>query len=366
MSLAPELSALIAQEERFYAFQEPKGPLHAHWGKTGVSGPRSLSFRKFHFPLTRLDSPWGDFRDSTTWFLSQEHGFKHRELRELPSLPLPAEPFSGDRAAWNGFFEKALSSLFRGATQKLVLAREVVAPVTAEERAEMMKRLPHLLFFPVMENAYRFLVKSRDAVFFGATPELLFHRQDGNLLVPAVAGTVALAPGIPESTLRDELLASKKDRAEHQLVVDGILETLERLGFVVNAPKEPSVLRTPKLLHLFTPITAFDNLKVKGEALLEALHPTPAIGGLPQGEAKAFLFEFERFDRGLYSAPLLFRSSGQELCLVAIRSGLLTKDSLHLYAGAGVVRGSTADGEWAETENKLHVMKSILFGGAHG
>ena len=367
MTGADELSSLVAREERFYALQEPKGPLQARWGKTAAAGTASLGFRKFHFPKAKVPSPWGDFRDSSTWHLAEERGFKHRELLAFPPLPAPAGGFSSDRAGWDAIFEKALSSLYRGASKKLVLAREIAAPVSSEERAELLKRLPHRLFYPSMENAYRFLVKARESVFFGATPELLFERQEGELLVPAVAGTVPLEEGVPEHILRDQLLASKKDLAEHQLVVDGIRESLERLGFVeATVPAGPSVLRTSKLLHLFTPITFFDNPSVKGDQLVEALHPTPAIGGLPRDGAKSFLYEYEGFDRGLFSAPLLFRSPGRELCLVAIRSGLLTRDSLRLYAGAGVVRGSSAAGEWHETESKLQVMKSILFGGPHG
>ncbi len=99
--------------------------------------------------------------------------------------------------------------------------------------------------------------------------------------------------------------------------------------------------------------------------LIEALHPTPAIGGHPRSVARDFLFEAERFDRGLFSAPLLFRSAGRELCLVAIRSALLTEERLHFFAGAGYVRGSTAESEWQETERKLQVMQTMLFGEPH-
>lgn len=360
------LSGLIAGEERLYALQEPKGPLRAHWGKTRASGSESLTFRKFHFPRLKEPSAWGDFRDSTSWILTEERAFKHREISPAEFMAPPAAPFLSDRDHWNRLFEKALSSLSRGSAQKLVLARSISAEVTAGERAAMLKALPHLLFHPLIENAYVFLVKSRDSVFFGATPELLFQREGGQLVVPAVAGTLPLGGGVPESTLREQLLASKKDRDEHQWVVDGIRETLVKLGLQPSVPAQPSVLRTPRLLHLFTPITATDSEAIKGEQLMEALHPTPAIGGQPKTEAQGFLFEYESWDRGLYSAPLLVRSRGRELCLVGIRSGLLTRDTLHFFAGAGVVRGSTADGEWTETEHKLNVMKSILFGGRHG
>ena len=68
-------------------------------------------------------------------------------------------------------------------------------------------------------------------------------------------------------------------------------------------------------------------------------------------------------DRGLFSAPLLFQSPARDLCLVAIRSGLLTRERIYFFAGAGYVRGSTPELEWEETERKLAVMQNLLFGG---
>ena len=169
-----------------------------------------------------------------------------------------------------------------------------------------------------------------------------------------------------EQERRSELLSSAKERAEHAFVVDGIKSALASLGLRPESPAEPEPIRVPGLLHLFTPITAEDAIGLSGRKILDALHPTPAIGGAPQTAARDFLFQNEGWDRGLFSAPLLFQNGNRELCLVAIRSGLLTEKRIHFFAGAGFVPGSTANGEWLETEKKIRVMQNLLFEEDHG
>lgn len=359
-----ELNSLVAGEDRLYALLEPSGPLAVRWGQPVTSGTESLRLRKFHFPRVKGRSLWGDFPGSGTWALSGGAEFKHRDLAELPPLPRPAAMGESSGEDWNDLCAAAEEAIRTDRIHKLVPARELSYRLTHDEYRSILRGVASRLFFPQMENAYRFLVKSRGSVFFGATPELLFRREGDVLHVPAIAGTRALAPGVPESSLREELLASPKDRAEHAWVVEGIRDSLTRLGLKPKFPKEPVAMRVPRLLHLYTPVTAADAGAIPAEKLVEALHPTPAIGGHPKDAARDLLFERESWDRGLFSAPLLFQSPARELCLVAIRSALLTQGSLHFFAGAGFVRGSTAESEWQETDRKLQVMQTALFGGS--
>jgi salicylate biosynthesis isochorismate synthase len=353
------LANLLAASDRLYALQEPGGRLSVRHGSVAAAAGRSLRFHKFHFPRVKTPSPWKEFAGAATWEFSQE---SPATVGEAPPLGRPAGAAEGDREAWGSLCEQAAAALEEGRAKKLVVARELSFPLAAAEYESLLAGVADRLFFPAMENAWRFLVKSGRSVFFGATPELLFRREAGVLHVPAIAGTRALVPGTAEGQVREELLASAKERAEHAWVVDGITESLRALGLEPAAPAGPAVLRVPGLLHLHTPITAPDDPALPGDRLLEALHPTPAIGGYPRGAARDFLFEQESFDRGLFSAPLLFRTPERELCLVAIRSALLTPTRLHFFAGAGYVHGSTPGAEWNETEKKLAVLQSVLFG----
>jgi isochorismate synthase len=362
--MSPELfSRLASSEEPCYALREPGAPVVAHWGRKSSPGEESLSYRKFYSPRKKSPSSlWEDFRETDSFSLSSAGTFGDEEPSELPPIPRPAGASPGERQAWDRLCERAANAIERGLVSKLVPARKITFFLTPNERTALLERIAHRLFLPPMENAYRFLLKEGQSVFFGATPELLFRREKGEIFVPAIAGTRALGSGRGEGELRESLLSSAKDRAEHNWVVSGIRDTLASLGLDPQSVPEPEIMRTSRLLHLYTPIRARDPGRISSERVMEALHPTPAIGGQPQEKAMDFLFENENWDRGLFSAPLLFRSSGRELCLVAIRSALLQRNELHFFAGAGYVKGSTPESEWRETESKLRVMQCLLFG----
>lgn len=111
------------------------------------------------------------------------------------------------------------------------------------------------------------------------------------------------------------------------------------------------------------------------KVLLDSLHPTPAVGGSPLIDAMDFIRQYESksFDRGLYAGPFGYLAKDSADILVAIRSALLTTNSgfqttyqddisskLSIYAGAGIVPGSTVQGEWLETGSKLGVLTSLF------
>ena len=113
-------------------------------------------------------------------------------------------------------------------------------------------------------------------------------------------------------------------------------------------------------MHLHTPITAH----LQGEqplAIAAALHPTPAVAGLPRKEAMGWLRSLEPFERGHYAAPIgWIDSAGDADLRVAIRSGTLRGSHLELTAGAGLVRGSTVERELQEVALKLGVLQQQL------
>lgn len=206
------------------------------------------------------------------------------------------------------------------------------------------------------------------ATFLGATPEELAVLDGHRLCTSAVAGTAARGTdGAEDARLADELRASAKERAEHQFVVEAITAGLEDLGLVDPTPTEPEILALANLQHLRTPITSrvrqrsggvndMDVLRVAG-----VLHPTPATGGAPLNAALAFIEAHETFDRGWYAAPVGWCDlDGNGELRVALRSMLVADDGLRLFAGAGVVAGSTPAGELAETSVKLRALLDAI------
>jgi isochorismate synthase EntC len=117
------------------------------------------------------------------------------------------------------------------------------------------------------------------------------------------------------------------------------------------------------VLHLRTPVLAELREPHHVLELVERLHPTPAVGGVPRTEALAWIAEHERRPRGWYAGPVgWFDAAGDGEFSVALRSGLLLGSTAHLYAGGGIVADSDAAGELAETQLKLAALLDALTG----
>jgi menaquinone-specific isochorismate synthase len=86
---------------------------------------------------------------------------------------------------------------------------------------------------------------------------------------------------------------------------------------------------------------------------MAALHPTPAVGGHPTSDALKAIRDLEPFDRGWYAGPVGWIGSRGAEFAVALRCGLVRRDTLSLYSGCGIVEGSKPDAEWKEIEQKI-------------
>lgn len=249
--------------------------------------------------------------------------------------------------------DAAVRMIEEGRFQKVVLARCADgafdgAPPPASTIARTLGR--------AKAPTTRFLLSQHGQIFFGQTPELLCDVRGGRVTTEAVAGTIAGAAP-PEA-----LLASDKDRREHAMVVDGIRERLAPLGLDVGSAPAPELRRIGGLTHLVTPLVVASHATRHVLEVVAAMHPTPALGGAPREAAGAFIRDVEPTDRGLYGAPIgwFAPATGEGTFVVGIRSALLAGGAAHLFAGAGIVRGSIAAAELAETDAKLAPMRAIL------
>jgi isochorismate synthase len=321
----------------------------------------SCGLQKFFGARDRGSDIWSGFSPSLSLQLSR---FEPTLDLEATSLQMP-ETDPGDYPSWKKSCAGISAAIRAGKIRKAVPARYRSYSISGAERAALAELALAKLFSAAPSRTHRFVVREKEDIFFGATPELLFRREKNEIFVPAIAGTRALADG-SEATLASDLMSSEKEREEHALVVEGIHGSLRSLGLKPLSSAEPDILRVPGLLHLYTPVRARDPGNISSEQLISALHPTPAVGGFPKKEAVNFLLENEPWNRGLFASPILFRLPEKELCLVAIRSALLTSNRLYVFAGAGFVKGSDPEREWKETDRKMDVMQDLLFGGSLG
>lgn len=278
-----------------------------------------------------------------------------------PQPPLLAiDP--GDRDAWRAQVRAITDAIVRGECAKIVSARSAIVELASDARiADMLAELDAR-----HADCVRVLVRPPGAgALVAATPERLVELAGASVSCDALAGSIARS-AVRSATRpgdRDDaaLLASAKDRREHELVVNAIGSALRELGADVDVPAEPGVRTLRHVLHLHTPIAATLRTRRHVLELAAALHPTPAVGGTPTKIATDWIAAREVVPRGWYAAPVgWFDLDGNGELAVAIRSGLVTGSRAHLWAGAGIVAGSDPDRELAETDLKLRAMLGAL------
>jgi isochorismate synthase len=294
------------------------------------------------------------------------------ELPSWPTGPMPAVRVSGmipAPAEHRARVRRACDELRAdGSTlQKVVLARAL--RLTAEgpwDARVILRRL--------VNNdpaAYGYLVDLSAAggdyagmALVGASPELLVARDGDRVTCQPFAGSAPRAADPDRDAAAGAALAeSAKDRREHQLVIDTMAAALRPLCSELTIAPAPALSRTAALWHLSTPITGrLRDLSTTAMDLTLALHPTPAVGGVPTDAAARLIGELEGY-RGFYAGAVGWCDAhGDGRWVVSIRGAQLAADRLSAlaHAGGGIVAESDPDGEVAETTTKFITILTAL------
>ena len=286
-----------------------------------------------------------------------------RELAEAADAlaALPAMTPSGDppgvtdrqwltaRADWLDQVERAVSRIRAGDLRKVVLATALRVGLSAAVSAPaVLERLRR--DYP---DCYRFLVQPGERAFFGPPPERLVAVDGRTVRTEALAGSAERGETPAEDAeLARSLADDPKTTEEQRLVTETIRDQLAAFGTVETG--ERTVRKLATIQHLQTPVRATLDRDRHVLELVEALHPTPAVGGLPLDAALRTIRETESFDRGWYASPVgWFDAAGDGEFAVAIRSGVTDGDSATLFAGNGIVADSDPEAEWAELQPKV-------------
>lgn len=256
--------------------------------------------------------------------------------------------------AWLDAVAHAVKQIEAGDLDKVVLARDHA--VWSHHRLDarwLAQRLSRR--FP---DCFTFLVEA----LIGATPELLVRRRGDRVLSVALAGT-APRHRDPEADAAAgrTLLASDKDRREHQYAADSVAAALEPTCASLDQSAEPFLLQLDNVQHLATEVRGrlADDTNVL--ALVDRLHPTAAVGGTPRDRAMSAIRELEGMDRGRYAGPVGWvAADGDGEFGIALRCAELSGARARLFAGAGVVAGSLPEDELEETRVKLRAMQGAL------
>ena len=242
-----------------------------------------------------------------------------------------------------------------GALDKVVLARELVLrtdqPIpTSSVLRRLRAAFPAAIIFAV------------DGL-CGASPELLVGRHRDVVRAHPLAGTSPRASDLSaDQASAAALLGSTKDRWEHRITIDWLLDGLLPFCSYVDAEPEPSIVSLANVHHLGTLVEG--RLSSPAASVLElvgALHPTPAVGGAPQDIALDLIGEIEQIDRGRYAGPVgWLDAQGNGAFAVGIRSADISGCNARILAGVGVVADSDPEAELTETRNKFKAMLGAL------
>lgn len=275
-----------------------------------------------------------------------------------PRLNLDIENLIGPEV-WQRLVTTATQRIRRGELDKVVLAQVCRARSSGLiDPTEVLGRLGES--YP---DCYRFLIEPIPGhAFYGATPELLAEVSGPIVRTAALAGSIGRGCSPEEdAALGETLLASPKDRHEHSLVVEAIQENLLPLVTKLYVPGTPGLCRLSNIQHLQTVIRGELAEACGVLPVVEALHPTPAVGGSPRDVALRLIDETEPFPRGWYASPVgWIDPRGNGLFAVALRSAVSVGCETWLYAGAGIVADSDPRKEWEEVRLKFRPILEAL------
>ena len=210
-------------------------------------------------------------------------------------------------------------------------------------------------------------------MWLGATPEILLRTTNNRLTTMSLAGTQAYMEGVPPSW-------GQKELDEQRMVTEYISKALQNEVTQMKIGNVESV-RAGDLWHLRTKITAIHQKNLLN--IISALHPTPAVCGLPLPPARKFIQEHENYNREYYTGFLGELNIKQEIVrtsndsrnqenkayrsittstelFVNLRCMKLVKGKAAIYVGGGITKDSIPENEWQETVAKSRTLLSVL------
>ena len=281
------------------------------------------------------------------------------------TLHIPHSSNLSSRQRYHIDFSNFHSNLLNGEFQKIVLSRCVQEPRKEEQ-------LPMALFQKACELYPRMFISlvytPQSGMWLMATPEILLEGGGNDWHTIALAGTMKLegellsfdSPPVKGEARLSDIAWTTKNIQEQRYVATYLMECLEHFSSQITE-EGPYTARAANLVHLRSDFNfVLEDTRRIGE-LIRALHPTPAVCGLPKQQTFDFIRRNESQSRRYYSGfsgP--FNPEVDTHLFVSLRCMQILDDCYCLYAGGGLLRDSEEDQEWEETEAKLETMRSLL------
>jgi isochorismate synthase len=278
-------------------------------------------------------------------------------LRRKSDLPLPAKGSENEKEHFIRLVQHGIEAIESGILEKVVPAR--TKTIQLSEGFDLVAAFVKMLqSYP--NSFVNFFHIPQVGTWLGASPEVLIETKGDHFHTMALAGT---QPASGENPLKSAAW-TQKEIEEQALVCRYIVDCFKKIRLREYEEHGPKTVMAGNLLHLRTDFkvnmrsTGFTQL---GSVMLELLHPTSAVCGMPRREAHEFLQENEGFDRSFFAGFLGPVNIEDETSIyVNLRTASILGDKAILYAGAGVTEDSDPEKEWEETELKCQIIGKFI------
>jgi isochorismate synthase len=245
--------------------------------------------------------------------------------------------------------KKAIEKITTTNLQKVVMSRKEDVALSNFNLIEVYKKL-HTSY----KNAFVSMwFHPKVGLWLGATPETLLQMENSYFKTMSLAGTQLYEP-------TKEVVWKPKELDEQQLVTDFIKYQLKDISNSLKIDKTETI-KAGNLLHLRTKVEGMLNDASTLKSLIRALHPTPAVCGLPRNMATDFIKSVENYDRSFYTGFLGELNINKKSSLfVNLRCMEVNQNTASIYVGGGITKDSDAEKEWMETVSKSKTMKKVL------
>jgi isochorismate synthase len=287
---------------------------------------------------------------------------KTESLTFTPLIPHPGDSID-DQSHFKTIVAKALQAIKTNEFDKVVLSRrrelaynEQFNPILA------FTKLCHAYTDAFVSMVY---LAETDELWLGATPEILAEMNSkGIFKTVSLAGTQRAYAENGDFIKQEEVRWTQKEIEEQALVSRYIVECFKKIRLREYVERGPKTSLAGNLYHLRTDFevdTHEHNFPELGTVMLDLLHPTSAVCGVPKEPALQFLMDNEGYDRSLYSGYLgPVNVDGASNLFVNLRTMRLLKGKATVYAGAGITEDSDPQKEWEETELKCQTLLRVF------
>ena len=248
--------------------------------------------------------------------------------------------------SFENLVQKAVSEIENGTFQKVVVSRKI----EISQSVDVIKSYQKLL--KTYPTAFRYLwFHPQVGLWMGATPEQLTKINNHTFETVSLAGTQVVS---------ENVIWQEKEVEEHQLVTDYIKKSTENLVDNIQI-SEAYTQKAGNVVHLKSDISGKLKSDISENDLINALHPTSAVCGMPLEVTRNFILENEKYNRKYYSGFLgEFQMQEQTNLFVNLRCLEVLNNAVNVYVGCGITKDSNPEMEFFETENKSMTMRDVL------